>query len=91
MEYWGCRAGELPLLSKLSELVIISLIWYYDYDSNYQFNTLRMKEKLERNLEITKKAMAGATQYSLAKEYNLHPNRIFQIIKNTKPKLSVNQ
>jgi Mor family transcriptional regulator len=45
-----------------------------------------MEELKNRNVEITKKAIGGISQYSLAKEYGLHPNRIFHIIKNTKAK-----
>lgn len=48
-----------------------------------------MKEKLERNIKITKEALSGKTQYELAKKYDLHPNRIYQIIKNTKVKHTI--
>lgn len=44
------------------------------------------EEKTLRNIQITKEKMAGATYYELAKKYNLHPNRIFVIVKNTKLK-----
>ena len=49
-----------------------------------------MKELKERNLEITKKFLDGRTHYGLAKEYDLHPNRIYQLIKNTKKKYKLN-
>jgi len=45
-----------------------------------------MQEKKDRNLEITKKSLEGKTQFQLAIKYGLHPNRIYQIIKNTKLK-----
>lgn len=44
------------------------------------------EEKTQRNIQITKEKLAGATYYELAKKYNLHPNRIFTIVKNTKLK-----
>ena len=45
-----------------------------------------MEEKKDRNLEITTKYLSGITQYELAKEYNLHPTRVYGIIKNTRAK-----
>lgn len=45
-----------------------------------------MQEKTQRNIQITKEKLAGATYFDLAKKYNMHPNRIYQIVKNTKLK-----
>jgi Mor family transcriptional regulator len=56
----------------------------------YDFNPAYWLERKERNLKILKEKTEGATYYELAKKYKLHPNRIYQIVKNTKRKLKEN-
>ncbi len=48
-----------------------------------------MKEKTQRNKQIFKKKCKGATDFDLAKEYNLHPMTIRQIVIRERSKLSV--
>lgn len=50
-----------------------------------------MKEKTQRNKQIFKKKCNGATDFELAKEYNLHPMTIRQIVTRERARLSVNQ
>jgi transcription initiation factor TFIIIB Brf1 subunit/transcription initiation factor TFIIB len=45
-------------------------------------------EKKERNYQIFKDKQSGKSYFYLAKKYGLHPQRIYQIVKTVKRKLS---